>query len=330
MSLWSRITGQDAIRAQLDELRAANRELTEMRSIDTLPWSVGSDTLPARAASPSRVMGMPAVYAAIRLIGEAVSTMPVRAYRETATGGKVRIPLPQLIRSPGIHGDITQFLSQVMYALLVHGNAFLLVLNRDGYGYPTTCQVLKDEECYVEDMNQFGRGSYQDPIFRWRGREIDIDQIIHLKWLSQPERIRGITPLSVLAAPTDIGLESNKYAVDWFKGGGIPPGTFANSDMKLSQPEAEQVKAGLVTSIRQHAPIVYGKGWDYKPIQIAPHEAEFVNSLKMSANQVAAIYGIYPSEYLAGESKNNQTYANVVAEMLQFQQFTLRPWLEKI
>ena len=71
---------------------------------------------------------------------------------------------------------------------------------------------------------------------------------------------------------------------------------------------------------------MYGRDWDYTPISVPPEEAQFVETMKMTTNQIAAIYGI-PPEMIGGESGSSMTYANVEQQQINFVMFTLRPWL---
>jgi HK97 family phage portal protein len=124
------------------------------------------------------------------------------------------------------------------------------------------------------------------------------------------------------------GLSAQKYGNDWYAAGGVPPGTFKNSVKKVDQVEASVIKSRLVTAIRTREPIVYGSDWDYNPLTIAPEQAQMIESLKLSASQIAAVYGIAPEE-VGGEASNSLTYAN--EEMRQTTRLhNLRPWMSRL
>jgi HK97 family phage portal protein len=71
---------------------------------------------------------------------------------------------------------------------------------------------------------------------------------------------------------------------------------------------------------------VYGKDWTYNAISVPPEEAQFVETMKLTTNTVASVYGI-PPEMIGGESGSSMTYANVEQQQINFVMFTLRPWL---
>jgi hypothetical protein len=62
---------------------------------------------------------------------------------------------------------------------------------------------------------------------------------------------------------------------------------------------------------------------------VPPEEAQFVETMKLTTNQIAAVYGI-PPEMIGGESGSSMTYANVEQQQINFVMFTLRPWLVRL
>jgi hypothetical protein len=70
---------------------------------------------------------------------------------------------------------------------------------------------------------------------------------------------------------------------------------------------------------------VTGNDWDYTPITIPPEQAQFIESQKLSANQVAAIYGIDPDE-IGGEAANGLTYSNEESRQIK-RAANMRPYL---
>ena len=71
-----------------------------------------------------------------------------------------------------------------------------------------------------------------------------------------------------------------------------------------------------------------GAGVKYKPIQVSPSEAEYLDVIKATATQIAAIYGIEPED-IGGESGDSMTYSNIEHRAIAFATRTLRPYLYK-
>jgi HK97 family phage portal protein len=155
------------------------------------------------------------------------------------------------------------------------------------------------------------------------------EDLLHIPWFTLPGRIEGLSPIGAYQATVEQGLAAQDYSTSWFASGGIPPGTFKNAEQTIEQAEADEIKARLVNAIRTREPIVYGRDWDFNPITVPPGESQFVETLKLTATQVAAIYGIWP-EMIGGESGSSMTYANVEGRQLDFAMLCLRPWLVKL
>src|SRR5262245_5229027 len=319
------------IEARTREERAHLRAAEEQRAITSLPWNVGG-SLPSMAqTSPTRALTLAPVYGAVSMIARSIAALPLHGYRKTGPADRVRLPqLPQLFQGPSIQGELTDWLHRLLISLLMHGNAYGLITERDGFGFPTMIEWLDPMQVWVVDQNLWGRGSFWDPIIYWRGREVERTNLVHIPWFSVPFRFKGLSPLADYAAAVDLGLGGQRFVTDWYDAGGVPPGRFQNKEKKVTDDEAKEIRGRLTTSIRQHEPLVYGADWSYDPITINPVEAHFVQSHQLSATDIAVVYGIYPPERIGGVGGRSMTYANVEAEQIQWVNITLLPYVTKL
>jgi HK97 family phage portal protein len=227
--------------------------------------------------------------------------------------------LPQLFDKLVTAGELVPWLHRCVTSLGLRGNAYGLITSRDGFGFPTAIEWL-DPGLVITDDRPGMTG------WLYNGRELDKSQVVHIPLFAMPGQRVGLSPVASFAKTLGVGLQAQTYASDWFAAGGRPPGEFQNQEKTVSQDEAEQIKARLVSAIRTHTPLVYGVDWKYNAISVPPEEAQFIETMKMTTNQIAAIYGI-PPEMIGGESGSSMTYANVEQQQINFVMFTLRPWL---
>jgi HK97 family phage portal protein len=111
-----------------------------------------------------------------------------------------------------------------------------------------------------------------------------------------PGRKLGLSPIEHQAAVICAGLSAQEYA-DLKRGGGTPPNQLRNTmKSELADGVIEQAKAKAVSSFARGEPFVTGKDWELTQITIPPNQAQFVETLKMSANSVASAFGIEPTE----------------------------------
>jgi len=308
-----------------DYLQRSQKASFEKRAITGLPWDVGDSRFSPVLSGMETATRLGSVFAAARLLSTSISSLPLHTYRKT---GRVRelVTSPPLFTKPSNHGTLRDWLFRCMTSLVLSGNAYGLVTVRDGHGLPERVEWLHPNDVTVEDRQLSGPGSYMEPIWRWAGRIVPSRDIIHIPWFTVPWRIKGLSPIEAFAQTWYSAMSAQEYIGDWFAAGGIPPGKFKNSSRMVPQEESNKIKAILMASIRSHEPLVYGKDWDFEPFMIPPRDAMFVELLKLTATDIAAIYGI-PAEKIGGQTAGNLTYQTVELQSIDYLQFTLLGWV---
>lgn len=301
----------------------------EFRSINSLPWAQGG---PLGSSTPSqeRALRLAPVYAACNIISKSISSLPLHAYRQMAGDERTQMPsLPQLFQQPSSVGTLWDWLYRLLTSLTLTGNAYGLITQRDGFGFPTMIEWLKPSDVTIVDSLSEGRGSFVDPIFRWMGVSVPSEQIVHIPWFTVAGHVKGLSPIGAFATALDTGLSAQIYGKNWFDSGGVPPGTFRNTAQTVTDEDADRIKERLVKSIQSGKPIVYGADWEYGPIAIPPGDSRFVEATQMSANQIAMVYDI-PPERIGGNTGGSQRYSSPEADSIQVLQHTLLPYISKL
>lgn len=260
------------------------------------------------------------VYAAIRHIIDFGSTLPVDCYRKD---GERRTPvtLPRVLARQDEQGGIglEQWIGQALYGIAAHGNAVGWVPEHDGWGYPLNVIWLAREEWMWSQAEK-----------RWYvlGAPVSFANVVHIPWLVPPGKRLGLSPIEYHAPTIKAGLSAQEYA-DMKRGGGMPPLILRNTEKPIPDPEkAETLSDRLVARLAKGKPFVHGKDWDLSSPVIPPNHAQFIATLKLTANQIAAIYGIDPTE-IGGEAANSLTYTT--EELRQIRRGAdMRPYLTRM
>ncbi|MFJ6730003.1 phage portal protein [Streptomyces sp. NPDC091281] len=293
-----------------------------------VPWPVDDLAAPA-AVSEHGALRLTPVFAAGRLLASSVSSLPIKQYRRTGES-TTKLPLSSLFQKPSSQGTVDDWLWRAMTSLVYRGNAVGLVMERDWLEFPTRIEWLNPADVFVQDSMPLGtRGSFTDPVWTYAGVEIPAYDIVHIPWMTMPGRVWGLSPIAAYAVTVSTGLAAQKFVDDYFRAGGQPPGHFRNTQQTVDQKQAGIIKRRLVASIRSREPIVYGKDWEYKPITISVAEAQFCETQRLTATQVAAIYGI-PPEKIGGETGGSYTYSSPEQRQIEFIQDALLPYLVKL
>jgi HK97 family phage portal protein len=301
----------------------------EQRAIVSVPWNVGDDLGPMhhRPVTFDRAASFGAVFGAWRYLADQIATLPIHSYRDLGDRKQRMGSLPQLFQQPAAQGTLVEWLYRVVVSMASRGNAVGLVTGRDGFGFPTGIEWTDPDDWWVDD--QPPQASVARPEWWLGGRRVPTDDVVHIPWFPVPGKIWGLSPMAAYAATVQAALGAQEFAADWFAGGGVPPGDLKNEALEIDQAAAEQIKQRLVRSIRSHQPFVHGKDWTYTPLEISPHEARFIESQRLGATQIAAIYGV-PPEKIGGEAGGALTYNTVELNQISAQTDAVRPWVTKL
>ncbi len=315
---WSRWAGAVG-HAFVVAFRAVGR--TGQRAITSLPWIAGGNS-GYSAMTTDRALSLIPFFACVRVLADAVASLPLQSYRQS---GQVRQQIPdvELFAQPAARGTLFGWLHQCVVSLALRGNAYGLVVTRDRMGFPTTIQWLNPDDVYVDETN------VAFPRYWWMGREVPAEDILHIPWFVLPGHVVGLSPVAAFASSIGVGLSATTFGRDWFQAGGHPPGTFKNSQKTITQDQSEEIKGRLVSAIRSHEPIVYGADWDFNALSVSPEESQFIETMKINATQMAAIFGIDPEE-VGGERGGSLTYNNLEQDSARFARRTLRSWLVRL
>lgn len=299
------------------------RASIEKRAITSVPWNQGGPTS-AGSVSVDRALRLAPVFAAGRILSTNLAAAPLYQFREVGDTVQ-RLPLSSLFASPSTQGNLHDWIKRAVLSMVYRGNAVGFVTARDFYGFPTMVEWLPMDWVQVIDSMPSGEGSFVNPIWYVLGNRVDPNDIVHIPWFTLPGKVLGLSPIGAFAAMASTSLAAQEYMEAWHATGGVPPGTFKNTQKKVDQADAAIIKARLVDAIRTRQPIVHGADWDYEAITVPAYEAQFIATLKLGATQIAAIYGV-PPELVGGETGGSMSYSSPEQREIELIQLTLKPW----
>lgn len=296
---------------------------------DPGPWGPGmvrlSNPFAGAGAEPDQAMRLSAVFACLRLLSEAVSTMPLDTFVRSEGARLPYRPRPDYLTFMPPQGSRIDYLSQVMLSLLTNGNAFVAT-PRDALGVPLDLIPIDPTRVTVRRDNQ-GQISY-----RVGNTDYDAFDVMHIKGMSLPGALRGLSPLGYAAETVDLGLSAQRYGAAFFSNGAVPAAVIeAPNDM--TQPAVDRFAA--MWNQRHQGTGNAGKvgvltqGARLNKVSINPDEAQFLETRQFQVPDVARIFGVPP--HLIADASNSTSWGSGLAEQnLAFGQFSLRPWVDRI
>ena len=91
-------------------------------------WDTGLSSWAGEKVDAGSAMQLLTVYGCVRLITDSIATLPIDTFRRGADDTKVEIPKPSWLESPTVDLDFTSWCTQILSSLLLHGNAYFIVV----------------------------------------------------------------------------------------------------------------------------------------------------------------------------------------------------------
>lgn len=279
--------------------------------------------------SVDSAMTLSAVFACLRLLSEAISTLPLDTYVRSEGARRPFRPRPAYLDFQPPQGSRITYLSQVMLSLLTDGNAFVFT-PRDEFGVPVTLAVL--DPTLVSVVRD---GAFHKYVVEMPGKpSITLDEwdIMHIAGMTLPGSNRGVSPLRAAREVITSGRKAQDFGSAFFDNSAVPPAVIEMPDdadrdraVKIAQTWNE-THGG--TSNAGKVGVLMG-GATLKTVAISPEDAEWLDSKRFSVSEVARFYGVPP--HLIADASNSTSWGSGLAEQnLAFGQFSLRPWTERI
>ncbi len=270
-------------------------------------------------------MRLSAVFACLRLLSEAISTLPLDTFIRSKGTRRPFRPRPDYLSFQPPEGSRIDYLSQVMLSLLTDGNAFVVTPRGDD-GVPLDLIVLDPTLVAIDKVN--GRLRY-----RVRGTPVDMpNDLMHIKGMTLPGQLRGLSPIAYARETIGLGLAAQRFGQNFFENGALPgavietPGVMSDIAVNRFRETWNAGHRGVANANRVG---VLTEGAKLTKVSVAPNDAQFLETRAFQVPDVARIFGVPP--HLIADASNSTSWGSGLAEQnLAFGQFSLRPWIERI
>lgn len=309
---------------------------------DTLAQMIGGQpSVTGTSVSEDRALTLIAVQAAVRLIASSAASLPLKAYRDSATGGRDEVKRGVLDR-PNPAQTPLEYLEQLYVHLLLWGNAFVYKVRGVGGTiqelwpiHPRRVQVMYAGELIDRSFNlQLKPGEkvfiVQD-IYSDRAAPMTQRDIMHVPGLGYDGRV-GLPPIRVAREAIGLGLAAEEYSARFFGNGSMPAGVLSVPEA-IDQQRADQMKdrwkarfSGLVNA---HEIAILDNNAKFERISIPPEDAQLLQTRQFSVTEIARLFGIPP--HMIGDVEKSTSWGTGIQEQtLGFVKFTLLNWLRRV
>jgi HK97 family phage portal protein len=267
-----------------------------------------------------------AVRSAVDLLASLASELPVAVYSGTGRDRRAR-PMPGYLEDPAGDGHgLPDWCYQALESWMLRGNLYGDVLDVSSTGRPTQTLLHHPDEV---------SGTLRtDGTVQWmvNGQPIDDpERFVHRRVNPVPGRVQGLSPIAFHAAQLGLTLTATQFGLSWFRDGAHPGGILTNTERNLTPEQAKTAKDRFMAALRgTREPVVMDKGWEFKQVQIAPEDSQFLETQKFSEAQCARIFGPGIAEILGYGSAESMTYANIADRDVHLLKYSLNRWLRRL
>ena len=291
-------------------------------------------TTSGKPVNERTAMQTTAVYACVRILAEAVASLPLHVYEYQDDGGKKLVhdhPLYYLLHDEP-NPEMTSFVFRetLMSHLLIWGNAYAQII-RDGAGrvlglyplLPDKMEVQRDDKGNIYYV--YSRNSDENPTFKEYGNiKLKAEDVLHIPGLGFDGLI-GYSPIAMAKNAVGMTLACEEYGASFFANGANPGGVLEHPGVLKDPSKVRESWNSVYRGVSNaHKIAVLEEGMKYQQIGIPPEEAQFLETRKFQINEIARLYRIPP--HMVGDL-DKSSFSNIEQPSLEFVKYTLDPWV---
>ena len=278
-------------------------------------------------------MQMTAVYACVRILAEAIASLPLHLYRYGEGNNKSKATDHALYRllhdEPNTEMTSFIFRETLMSHLLLWGNAYAQII-RNGKGEVVALYPLMPNRMQV-DRDKTGKLYYQysttnedAPTLKGSSVILDSSEVLHIPGLGF-DGLVGYSPIAVAKNAIGMAIACEEFGAKFFANGAAPSGVLEHpGTIKDPTRVKDTWQSQFGGSANSGKVAVLEEGMKYTPISISPEQAQFLETRKFQINEIARIFRVPP--HMVGDLEKS-SFSNIEQQSLDIVKYTLDPWV---
>lgn len=303
------------------------------------PWLVdalgGASTWSGQRVTAERAVQVPAVRGAISLISWAVSLCPLKVYRDAEDGSQISAEehraWPMLHDKPNEYIPADTYWQLVTRQLLKHGNSFHEKQRNLVTGLVDALAPIPPHKVTVK-VTAAGEKTYEV----WdqqagRPRVFGPNDVLHIMG-DTDDGLIGRAPLEDCREAIGAALARMEFEASFYRRGAVLSGVIQHPS-RLGDVARDNLRKAFGSryagSRQAHGTPVLEEGATYQTTGASLEQLQFNESEQRTRTDVALLFNIPPG-FLAGSTGDSLTYATVEGNQIQFAQFAVAPWANRI
>lgn len=293
-------------------------------------WGAGDDfntlsSLSATKVDSDTAFQVNAIYSAVSLISDTISTLPVGSFIRRDGSRYPFRPTPSWVTKPDVDTTKEAFWGAIIVSLLLDGNAFVRVYSNDR-GQIVNLNVLNPHHVKIK-RNGIGRIMFE---IEDNKEMLSSEEVIFIPDVVRPGKLRGVSRVDALKTNWGLAIALENYAATFF-GSGTQTSGVIEFPGNLTAEQAKALQEGFDARHKgwgkAHRTGIISGGAKYVPTSVENDKAQFLDSRRLAVEDVARAFNIPPN--LLGV-QGSFTYSSVEMNNQAFVTHTLRPIVQKL
>lgn len=307
--------------------RGEKRTAVSYQSVFQQGDSLEFGTLAGTNITEKTVFQVNAVFSAVSLIADTISTLPIDVFIRRDGARYPFRPAPAWVQKPDVDLPREAFYSAVITSMLLNGNAFIRIFSNP-QGEVVNLVVLNPT---TVDVKRNGLGQLIFVLRNGKQQEtLSSEEIVFIPDLVRPGDVRGVSRVEALKENFGLALALEKFAANFF-GNGTNLAGVIEFPGNLSQEQAKMLSDGFDNRHRgwkrNSKTGVLSGGAKWVSTQADPERSSLIESRNESVRDIARAFNV-PPHLLALDGSNS--YASVEQNNLAWVTHGLRPIVQKI
>ena len=264
-----------------------------------------------------------AVYAAIRILTDSVSSLPLNLHKHTKDGGNEHAInhnyYTKLKYQPNAFQTSVEWREMMLGHMLLRGNAYSEIM-------PNGDLIPLHPDRVIAFMPNRETVAYEYTPPEGKARIILSSEMHHLKGFSL-DGLSGLNPIETCKDSVGLSKAAEDFGASFY-GNGATAGGFITHPGQLSA----DAQARLIKSFEArhrgagnaHRPAVLEENMQWQSVGIAPNQAQFLETRRFQIAEIARIFRV-PLYLMADLEK--ATISNVEQQSIDYLRHSLRPLL---
>lgn len=297
------------------------------------PLDLGISTLPGIMVTEQSALSFSAVFAAVKILGESVSSLPLFLYRRLPGGGKEvareHTLFPILHDLPNPEMTVCEFLELMMMYVLLWGNAYAEI-ERNAIGDVVALWPIHPARVRPRRLKPSAPLTFDVTLPLGAGRvTLSRSQVFHVRAFAL-DGVEGISPIRFHREAIALGIAAEQFGARFF-GQGMQAGGVMEHPKTLSDEAHQRLK----TSIRErqsglehaHRILILEEGMKFNKLSIPPDDAQWLQTRKHQILEVARIFNLQPHKL---KDLDRATFSNIEEQNIDYVTDSLSPWLVRL